>query len=53
MDNKLEEELDLVLPDPFGWLFSQNLDYLRPYKNHVEPGYKGHPIECMVIFVDH
>ena len=35
---------DLVMPDPFGCLFSENLDYFRPYKNQVEPGYKGHPI---------
>ena len=33
------------------WMnFSQNLDYFRPYKNQVEPGYKGHPIEFMVDF---
>ena len=38
------------MPDPFGRLFSQNLDYLRPYKNQVEPGFKGHPIEFMVNF---
>ena len=38
------------MPDPIGWLFSQNLDYLRPYKNQVEPGCKGHPMEFMVIF---
>ena len=42
---------DLVMPDPFGWLFGQNLDYLRPYKNQVESGYKGHPIEFMVDFL--
>ena len=42
------------MPDPFGCLFSQNLDYFRPYKNQVEPGYKGHPIEFMVdFFKDH
>ena len=39
--------------DSFGWIFSQNLEYFRPYKNHVEPGYKGHPIELMVFFLDH
>ena len=42
---------DLVMPNPFGWLFSQNIDYFRPYKNQVEPGYNGHPIELMVIFL--
>ena len=26
------------------------LDYFRPYKNQVETGYKGHPIEFMVDF---
>ena len=31
--------------------FSKNLDYFRPYKNQVEPGYEGHPIEFMVIFL--
>ena len=36
------------MPDPFGWLLCQNLDYLRPYKTQVEPGYKDHPIEFMV-----
>ena len=41
---------DLVVPHPFGWLFCPNLDYFRPYKNQVEPGYKGHHIEFMVIF---
>ena len=40
------------MPDPFGWLSSKNLDYFRPYKNHVEPGYKGHPIEFIVVFLD-
>ena len=25
---------DLVMPDPFGWLFSQNLDYFRPYERY-------------------
>ena len=38
--------------DPFGWLFSQNWDYFRPYENQVEPGYKGHPIKFMVNFLD-
>ena len=33
--------------------FSQNLDYFRPYKTQIEPGYKGHPIELMVNFLDH
>ena len=32
---------------------STNLDYLRTYKTQVEPGYKGHPIEFMIIFFDH
>ena len=41
---------DLVMPDPFG-LFSQSLDYFKPYKNQVEPGYKGHPIEFIVDFL--
>ena len=41
---------DMVMPDPIGWLFSQILDYFRPYKNQVEPGCKGHPMEFMVIF---
>ena len=41
------------MPDPFGRLLSQNLDYFRPYKNQIEPGYKGHPIEFMVHFLDH
>ena len=40
---------DLVMPDPFGCFLSQNLDYFRPYKNRVKPGYKYHPIEFMVI----
>ena len=31
---------------------SQNLDYFRPYKTQVEPGYKGHPMEFMVDFLD-
>ena len=26
---------DLVMLDPFGWLFIQNLDYFRPYKNQA------------------
>ena len=30
--------------------FGQNLDYFRPYKNQVEPGCKGYPIEFMVNF---
>ena len=38
------------MPDPFAWFFSQNFDYVRPYKNQVKPGYKGHPIEFMVDF---
>ena len=38
------------MPDPFGWLFSNFFDYFRPYKNQVEPGYKGNPIEFMVFF---
>ena len=29
---KLDQETWLV-PDPIGWLFGQNLDYFRPYKN--------------------
>ena len=41
---------DLVMPDPFEWLFSQNLDNFRAYKTQIEPGYKGHPIEFMVYF---
>ena len=41
------------MPDPFGWPFSQNSDYFRPYKNQVEPGHKEHPIEFMVILLDH
>ena len=43
---------DLVMPDPFWWFFNENLDYFRPYKNQVEPDYKGHPIEFMVDFLD-
>ena len=39
------------MPDPFGWLLSQNLYYFRQYKSQVEPGYKGHPIEFMVDFL--
>ena len=39
------------MPDPLGCLFSQHLDYFRPYKKQVEPGYKGHPI--MVNFLNH
>ena len=31
-------ETSLFMPDPFGWLFSLNLDYFRPYKNQDEPG---------------
>ena len=41
------------MPDPFGLLLSKNLDYFRPYKNQVEPGYKGHPIKFMVNSLDH
>ena len=37
--------------EQFGAIFSQNLDYLRPYKNQVEPGSKGHPMEFMVNFL--
>ena len=33
--------------------FSQNFDYFRPYKNQVEPGNKGHPIELMVNSLDY
>ena len=44
---------DLVMPDQLGLLFSQNLDYFRPYKNQVEPGYEGHPNEFTIIFLDH
>ena len=36
------------MQDQFGRLFSQKVDYFRPYKNQDEPGYKGHPIEFMV-----
>ena len=36
------------MPNPFGWFFSQNLDYFRPYKNQVKPGYKDYPIKFMV-----
>ena len=39
------------MSDPFGWLFSQNVDYLRPYKNQVLPGYKGHPFGFMINFI--
>ena len=38
------------MPDPFGWLFIKIFDYFRPYKNQVDPGYKGHPIEFMFDF---
>ena len=38
------------MPDPFGWLFNQNLDYFWSYNNQVEPGYKCHPIQFMVDF---
>ena len=41
------------MPDPFGWCFSQNLDYFTPYKNQLEPGYKGHTLEFMGFFKDH
>ena len=42
------------MPDPFRGLFDQSLDYFRPYKNQVEPVYKGHPIKFMVdFFLDH
>ena len=45
---------DLVMPDPFGLLFSKILYYFRPYKNQVEPGYKGHTIAFMVdVFLEH
>ena len=40
----------LVMPDPFGWLFSENLDYFRPYKKQVETGCKGYPIQFIVNF---
>ena len=34
--------------------FYLNFDYFRPYKNHVEPGYKGNATELMVnLFKDH
>ena len=46
---KLDQETWLV-PDPIGWLFGQNLDFFRPYKNQVEPGCKGYPIEFIVNF---
>ena len=46
---KLDQETWLV-PDPIGWLFGQNLDYFRPYKNQVETGCKGYPIELIVNF---
>ena len=46
---KLDQETWLV-PDPIGWLFGQNLDYFRPYKNQVEPGCKDYPIEFIVNF---
>ena len=36
--------------DPFGWVFSQSMDYLRPYKNQVEADNKGHPIKFMLVF---
>ena len=36
--------------NPFGWFVGQNLDYVRPYKNQVKPGYKGNPIEFIVHF---
>ena len=41
------------MPEPFGGLFDHCLDYFRPYKNQVEPVYKGHPIEFMVNCLDH
>ena len=46
------------MPEPVVLLFSQNLDYFRPYKNQVNPGYiityKGNPIEIMVkLLLDH
>ena len=47
--NKLDQETWLV-PDPIGWLFGQNLDYFRPYKNQVETGCKGYPIQFIVNF---
>ena len=38
---------------PYGWFFLNKIfDYFRPYKNQFKPGYKGHPIEFMVIFLD-
>ena len=46
---KLDQETWLV-PDPIGWLFGKNVDYFRPYKNQVEPGCKGYPIEFIVNF---
>ena len=52
MDKKLDQETWLcrTLLNNF---FSKKFDYFRPYKNQVEPGYKGHPIEFMVnFFVD-
>ena len=39
--------------DPFEWLFYKSLAYFRPYKNKVEPGYKGHPIKFMFDFLGH
>ena len=39
------------MPDPFGLLFCQTLDHFRPYKNQVEPGYKGNLFEFMVNFL--
>ena len=42
------------MPDSFGLCFSQNMDYFRPYKNQVEPGNEGHPIEFVGnFFLDH
>ena len=41
------------MPDPIGWFLGKNLEYFRPYKNQVEPGYKGHHIELIGNFLDH
>ena len=41
--------LCLIVLDHLG-PFETIEDYLRPYKNQVESGYKGHPIEFMVDF---
>ena len=58
---KITQPLETKKLDQETWLcrthlvtFYLNVDYFRPYKNHVQPGYKGNATELMVnLFKDH